>query len=137
MGIGEVPRDWRHKRVAVRAEVGGWFLDVEADESRAILESELVATLAALGLRELDIPAVMGHDRRVTRAISYWAWNAEGDDGSPAYTGIRYLSRLNTRWECWAVFSDRAPINQLEVREITLDMPELRSVAERYHLHLF
>ena len=86
------------------------FLDVESLKTRQFLQSELALGLAALGMASLDVPEIRGKDRRVTSLIAQWAWNytVELADGSHAYPfcGIRYLSRVDSQWVCWAVFED-------------------------------
>lgn len=81
MGLGEVPADWRQRRLAVKVRFpaggrfprGAVFLDVEA---------------------------------AVTRLIGQWANDSTNAEGGPVFAGVRYLSRLDTSWECWAVFDD-------------------------------
>jgi hypothetical protein len=138
MGIGQVPADWRHQRVLLRAEAQGTsarpnlrFLDVEARKTREHLRLELAQILAYYGLGELDIPTVRGADRRITRWIAKWAYEARDLDGSRAFAGIRYLSRLDTSWECWAVF-DEAEVVELERSPITRQRPDLRAIARAY-----
>jgi RES domain len=120
MQVGEVPADWRNQRIAVQASFVPnevlpkiRFLDVEALKTRRQLERDLAPLLAYYGYSELDVPTVRGGDRRVTRWIGKWAFEQRDDDGSPLFAGIRYLSRLNTDWECWAVFHD------VEIKEIS------------------
>jgi hypothetical protein len=49
---------------------------------------------------------------------------------------VRYLSRLETAWECWAFF-DRVPTQELERRSITHAMPELGQVARLWGLKVY
>jgi hypothetical protein len=49
------------------------------------------------------------------------------------FAGIRYLSRLDTEWECWAVFDD-AGLVEVEREPITRQHPELLSIARAYKL---
>jgi hypothetical protein len=138
MRPGDVPADWRLRRLAVRAEASGGarFLDVEAPSTRRTLAVQLAAVLASYGALDLDVAAIRSGDRRVTRAISYWAWSRMNDDGDPVYAGIRYLSRLDTAWECWGIFDD-VPLQELERRSITPSMSELQSVATSFGLQVF
>ncbi|MGH3429975.1 MAG: RES family NAD+ phosphorylase [Mycobacteriales bacterium] len=137
MAPGEVPADWRTRRLAIRAAVtGGVFLDVEASETRVVLEKSLHVLINAFGYEHLDMPAVMSGDRRLTRFISQWAWSRHDERGDPIFAGIRYVSRLDSRWECWAVF-DRSPIIELERRNITRNMEALAHVCELYGLLVF
>ena len=86
-----------------------------------------------MGHRDIDVAAIRGGDRRLTRWISYWAWSQRTRTDEPHYAGIRYLSRLNSRWECWAVF-DRTPIDEIQRRPILREMPELQRIARHFEL---
>jgi hypothetical protein len=142
MAIGDIPADWRVRRLAVRVSFndeegrfphGVQFVDVESAETREALRPELAALLAFYGYDDLDVPMVRGRDRRVTRWISQWAYEATGDDGRPLYAGIRYVSRLNSDWTCWAVFDD-VSIDELTRRPILVTDPDYRAVATLYGL---
>jgi hypothetical protein len=139
MSGGTVPADWRQRRTAVhvRAPKDALFVDMESVATHQFLRGELAAGLVALGVEDLDVATVRGPDRRVTQMISEWAYLArEGDE--PLYAGIRYLSRLGSQWECWAVFEDdEREFDVVERRPITKDMPELQEVAELFGLTVF
>jgi hypothetical protein len=143
MPAGEVPADWRNQRIAVQAEFMPSellpelrFLDVEALSTRRKLRTELASLLAYYGYQDLDIPTVRGGDRRITRWIAKWAFEHRDADGLPVFAGIRYLSRLNTDWECWAVFHD------VEIKEISREPIErenlaLKTIARHFDLTVF
>lgn len=138
MALGAVPADWRSRRSAVHVRMvdpDARFLDVEALLTHHHLRTELALGLASLGHDDMDIGLLRGPDRRVTRLVSEWAYRAvkSDEDGAPAFAGIRYVSRLSSEWECWAVFDD-TPLEVIEKRSITLDMPALLSVAQMYDL---
>lgn len=143
MGVGEVPADWRQQRVAVNVTFAptealpvARFLDVESLKTRRILREELASLLAFYGYSDLDVPTVRGSDRRITRWIGKWAFEHRDADGTPAFAGIRYLSRLNTDWECWAVFHDVAIDEQIR-QPIERDNTALRAVAGDFGLTVF
>jgi hypothetical protein len=139
MAPGEVSRDWRMRRTAVRVEVDSYappFLDVESTRSRAFLEPILGPMLAMYGYTTLDIPTIMTADRRITRLISQWAWSLKDESGNDRFAGIRYASRLGTEWECWGVF-DRTPMTELERRSITLEMESLVTIRDLYNLRIY
>lgn len=76
MAVGEVPADWRLRRLAVRVVAGtderypeARFLDVEAAGTRALLRAKLGELLAYYGYGDLDVSTIRGGDRRVTRWI--------------------------------------------------------------------
>lgn len=141
MLAGEIPADWRHRRLAVRARPVGngtptRFVDAEALDTRQVLRGELGELLAYHGHKDLDVAIVRGADRRITRWIGRWAYEQRNEDGTPTYAGIRYLSRLNTRWECWAVF-DRVQLEELERRPILRGDDALSRVARCFDLTVF
>lgn len=136
--LGEIAADWRQRRIAVRAKFPEErpFLDVEAASTRAILRDELPWLLAELGLDDIDVAAIRSKDRRLTRWIAQWAWHRRHETGAPKFAGIRFCSRLNTDWECWAVFEDVLPEEQERMSILPQDVA-LRSVAELYKLQIF
>jgi hypothetical protein len=102
MPLGEVPADCRTRRLAVSARFGSprypgptKFLDVEHIVTRERLRTELAQPLALLGYTDLDVATVRGGDRRITRAISWWAHQFRDEEDRYVFAGVRYLSRLN------------------------------------------
>jgi hypothetical protein len=138
MPPGEIPADWRLRRLAVRAKVaaGTKFLDVESIKTRAFLERRLAPILATFSASDLDVATIRSGDRRITRFISLWAWSQTDEEGLPLYGGIRYLSRLNSEWECWGLF-DRLATEEIERRAITRNMRELKEVAKLWGLTVY
>jgi hypothetical protein len=139
MDIGTVAADWRQRRSAVHVRIphDATFLDAESAITHQYLRKELALGLSAIGLDDLDVAAVRGPDRRVTRLISDWAYMAN-DDGQPRYAGIRYESRIRSGWECWALFDDEdLDLEVIETLPIVPDMPELQEVARIFELHIF
>ena len=112
------------------------FLDVEALKTRRELEGDLAPLLAYYGYSELDVPTVRGGDRRITRWIGKWAFERRDGEGAPIFAGIRYLSRLNTEWECWAVFHD-VDILELSREPIERGNHSLTAVAREFGLTVF
>ena len=142
---GEIPRDWRQRRTAVRVRfpanptefpAGIQFVDVESLATRQALRSELADMLVYYGCEDLDVATVRGGDRRVTRWISQWVHDQVDETGRPYYAGIRYLSRLDSSWECWALFED-VVVTEVEHRSILRTDQALRRVARRYSLEVF
>jgi len=111
------------------------FLDVEATETHQVLRLALAPELADLGHHDLDVAAVRGPDRRLTRLIAAWAWRQRDSTGRPRYAGLRYLSRLDSRWECWAVFDD-VPLLDATEHSILVDDPALVDVSALFHIGL-
>lgn len=137
MAPGQVAAEWREKRSAVHAVIDPdeTFLDIEAIETREHLRKALALGLAALGHVDLDVPLVRGPDRRVTRLIARWAHAQVDDEGRAIFAGIRYLSRLDTDWECWALFDDIF-IDSTRVESIPADHSSLVRVSTKFGLHV-
>ncbi len=134
MLVGAVPAEWRQRRTAVRVLVpeDAVLLDIESVHTHQFLRTELALGLSELGYNDLDVGLIRGHDRRITRLIAGWAYSAH-DNGVPIYSGIRYLSRVCSDWECWALFDD-VDIEAVETLPIQLEMRELREVADTFEL---
>lgn len=140
MEVGAVAADWRQRRTAVRVHVADTpplpFLDLDSVETLQVIRERLAGNLAALSVTDLDIGAVRGGDRRVTRLIASWAHQAtDVATGEPCYSGIRYASRLSSDWICWAVF-DRVQLDPLEYLPITAQMESLQRVAKTFELRV-
>lgn len=140
MGIGQVTADWRHQRVLLQAGVEPsqarpnlMFLDVEARDTREHLRKALGPILAFYKIDDLDVATVRGADRRITRWIAKWAYEAWDDNGERRFAGLRYLSRLDSDWECWAVFDETKTV-ELERRTITQQDEDLQAVARSFGL---
>jgi len=82
----------------------------------------------ALGLSDIDISVVTGSHRRLTQALAAMVYE-EGRPTSPTYGGLRYVSRLNRAWECWALFIDRSVVLPQRVIPIAADDPSLHDAA--------
>lgn len=145
MNLGDIPADWRQRRIAVHVRLpkgesstlaGSRFLDIESVQTREALLPDFEPLLRFYGYEDLDVPVVRGHDRRITRYMSQWTYEREDQAGQPLYDGIRYLSRLNSDWECWAVF-DRVVIEELTRRPILRGDEALQRIASLYSLTIY
>jgi hypothetical protein len=138
MPPGEIAAEWRNQRLAVRVlpAEGSVFVDIEHPETHRVLEDKLAEWLVGLQIREVDVATIRGGDRRLTRLASGWAYQQLDESGGPLYAGIRYLSRLNSDWECWAMF-DRTSFEELERRPILREMEPLQTVAQHFGLRVF
>lgn len=121
---GEVTRAWRRKHVLAQAEIAissGTMAKIEAPTIRAALSSKLN--------RQLDVDAIRGKDRDLTRAISRELYN----DG---HCGINFRSRLD-KSPCHALFEGRARLDQVgRAVPLTSDVAELALVCREYNLTL-
>lgn len=116
-----IPADWRdHRRLITFTVPGGLpFLDVDATASHTELTRHLAAELVSLGYEALDVSLVRSNHRLLTRLIATWTYLEERADGSPRYSGIRFVSKLGDH-ECWALF-EGVPIADVETTVIPLN----------------
>jgi hypothetical protein len=147
MNVGDIPADWRQRRGAVRVRfpddganttfsTGVRFLDIESVHTREALLPYFEPLLKFYGYSDLDVAVVRGHDRRITRYISQWTYEQLDENERPMYAGIRYLSRLNSDWELWAVF-DHVALEELARRAILRHDEALMSIAKMYKLTVY
>lgn len=106
---GVIPAHWRaQRRVGTAAlDPSLQFVDISAAATMTHLREVLARQAAHLGLNDIDLSAVTGAQRLLTQEASRYINECCDKDGVPLYAGIRYLSRLHSQWECFAVFADR------------------------------
>ena len=140
MVLGGIPQAWRLDRVmgTFKLEEGALpFLDLQQPETHEWLSQEMRSTLIGLGYDQpLDLADVCGRDRLLSRAIAEFAYTLVDPDEDFMLSGIRYTSRLNSDWECWAVF-EGAPLELVDRRPIELHDPDLRRVTGMWALRPF
>ncbi len=137
MRPGNVPADWRHRRIAIRAKIDNSLPFVDIDHPATLAElsrhRDLMAGLSRYGVNEIDLGAVTGKDRRLTRYIAQYLHDMTDDQDRPQWNGIRYQSRLGEGWECWAVF-DHVSFEEIERVSIEKSHPDLLEIAALYGL---
>lgn len=106
------------------------FVDITAAATLVVLRAALAAVALESGLPDIDLSAATGPARIFTQEAARYIYEQRDAAGAPRYAGVRYLSRLNPDWECWAVFVDR--LRQRVVRSgevIRADDPGLYEAA--------
>lgn len=104
MRPGQIPRAWRAERRFHRlTPPTGWFVDVERSQTISAVSQGLRGELAGLSVEELTTGNLRGEDRMVTTTIAGWLWALVLDDGSLPL-GVRYGSKHDSSWSCWAVW---------------------------------
>jgi hypothetical protein len=135
MNPGSVPTDWRLQRVKLRVTCVDPlpFLDAEHPRTIAALNKYLAKDLVAIGADEpLDVSMVRGRNRQLTRLISRWAYVQQDDQGTPLFSGLRYVSKLGD-WECWAIY-DGTDIRSSDISAITSSDVDLLEIADLFGL---
>ena len=113
-GVAAVPRpvvsaSWRQaRRLGITVLTTSLpCVDIGAAVTLTALRLVLAEVALEVGCSDLDLSAVTGPARLVTQEAARYFYEQRDSVRAPCYAGIRYLSRLNTEWECWAIFVDR------------------------------
>lgn len=135
MALRDIPSSWRDNRILVRLVPvhRAQFLDLETEETRAVLARELRTELQAFDIEgPLTDEHLHGRDRNVTRQIAAWAVSRRNQDQHQLFQGLTYRSSYGGR-RCWAIWRD-TELKEVERRPIQVEDPALREVAEEYGL---
>ncbi len=136
---GEVSEDWRAKRRlgTLYLDPSLRFIDLDSSQTLQYLRRELAPQIRDLGLPDFDLSAVTGPHRKLTQEISRYIYEYEDESGGPVFAGIRYVSRLNIDWECWAIFDKRMGKSTTGMPEsIFPDDPGLIEAANLFDLKI-
>lgn len=127
---------WRSQRLLreLRTRDALPFLDIEDPSSHTFLTENAPSVLMSNQVETLDVAAVRGPSRTLTRSLASWIYAARDDVGQPQFGGIRYVSRLGD-YECWAIF-DGTSVELVAECRIAADDPELAAVARRHGIRV-
>lgn len=87
----------------------------------------LAQQATAVAMIDLDLGSVTGPRRDVTQAIARWAYEQ-------GHHGIAYKSRLDHRFDCWAVFDTATIEPEGDPEPLRPDDPDLGRVAVLFGL---
>lgn len=136
-----ISEEWRSSRwiETARLHESLRFADIDASETLTILR--LVPNIARKAQELIDEGKIADFDRSalygshtLTQHLARYVYEQVDGDNSPKYAGIRYTSRLNAQWECWAVFSSRIRRELGFPETILHDNPGLREVSILFKL---
>jgi RES domain len=138
-GKGLIPADWRLRRRMGKTvlDPSQSFVDIAASQSMQHLRTALAPLANRLRLSDVDLSSVTSQQRRFTQGCAQHVYEQVNEIGEPRFAGIRYPSRLNGDWECWAIFSDRiqhTPGYPGFPESILADDSDLLSVASLFGL---
>lgn len=142
MNLGSVAADWRESRSVVSVELLDdlIFVDMSIPETWQVIFQNLSSKIPELEYDRLEEQLILGHFRRITRLISGWIYGQKNEKGERLYAGIYYPSRLNSKynvdWNCWAVFADDKPWQNLSQCPVSKTDPSLNKVARLYDLKI-
>jgi hypothetical protein len=98
----------------------------------------MVSKAAKLPIAQLQIDdfLVTSIFRPVTQVISRYIYDVEDTNKAPVFAGIRYASHYPPRWECWAVYENRARITLVSASAIDKNNPQLQRAATALHMEV-
>lgn len=128
---GLISRDWRlRRRLGVTyLDPSLRFADLTAPQTMTHLRSAPAQSAAALEIHDVDLSTLMSGQPRFTRECARYVYERVDDADSPRFAGLRYLSRLNPAWECWAIFDTRMVHQPCPTETIHPDDPGLLEAA--------
>ena len=137
---GTVPHEWAKDRLIGKAVLKGNFADVAHPKSLTHLRAVLARPLLERGLGDLDAGTVRTVDRSLTQRMSRVIYQCS-IDGTRAYDGVYYRSRLGDMYENWGVFDVEvsgvtSPISVVERAAIRYDDPDFRQALEHLKLRV-
>ena len=134
MPPNSIPASWRNERRLFKIGTANpaSFIDLEDLETRQYILGQIGEQLEPLGVETLDVPDVRGMNRLLTREIARWAYSSLDEEGLYEYSGIRYVSKLDTE-ECWAIFAGTDTFID-EQSSIEKTDPDLIEVARLFGL---
>ncbi len=117
------------------------FADVMAPESRMefYYTHAITPLVEQLELNFLDVSAITGdtkEHRQLTQAIALHIYDLTDSQRRPLFDGIRYLSHVNSDWECWAVFHDRFRHSPVSTEPVDLRDPELHRALSAIRVNI-
>jgi hypothetical protein len=106
---GLIRADWRLRKVVGYTILAPHlrFVDLSTAQTTQYLRGVLALEAVEHGATDIDQSLLMESNRGFTRLVARHFYEQLHEDGSPIFAGIRYISRLDSNWECWAVFADR------------------------------
>jgi hypothetical protein len=133
---GLVPADWRLRRLLATTILDPdlRFVDLAAPATHQYLRDVMAPDIASLGLTDLDLSTVTGPQRRLTQRCARHIYDLRDPAGTGVFAGVRYISRLNPDWECWAGFADRMVHAPGVPAPVFPDDPDLLSVCRLFRL---
>jgi len=133
---GTVPAAWWQVRAVGQLLVDPAlrFVDVTHPDTLVEIRAVFASLVVRLGESDVDLSIITSQHRLFTQRVARYIYAQRTDSDTPAFAGIRYLSRHHAGWECWAIFSDRLRGRRLIAQEVTPDDPGLVVAAGHFGL---
>ncbi|MGN6031230.1 MAG: hypothetical protein ACTHQE_06155 [Thermomicrobiales bacterium] len=132
---GLIGNDWIRKRRIGHTYIDAdcRFVDLGSHVTIAHLNRVFAPFLDMAGVSEIDLSRITSGHRLLTQAIALYSF-------LQGYAGVRYVSRLDASWECWALFEGSFRFEMGEPRGfhagLTPDDPDLLEIARAFSLSI-
>jgi hypothetical protein len=139
---GCLSADWIERTLMIgEAMTDAVFADVGTARSLGVLRREFLSRARDLGLADLDAAAIrLKAPRVLTQEISRYVYELAHDDGTPAFGGVQYASRLGDEFANWAIFepedSSAAPLDHERRFSVDRDDEDLLAALEILEIRL-
>lgn len=106
---GLIDADWRLRRRIGHTIIDPTlrFVEITHGETIQHLRTACASLATRLNLGDIDLSLLTSQERRFTQGCARYIYDQSDESGTPLFAGVRYFSRLDPEWECWAVFEDR------------------------------
>ncbi len=133
---GHVKRSWLSRRLMGSATLIGIYCAIGHSDSVQHLRYALAPRILHYGLTDVDAGDLRTRaPRRLTQEVSRYVFTQTAADGTAAFYGIEYASRLGDELTNWAIFEPNEPATLLHA-DITEEDADLQAVLDAYGLTL-
>jgi hypothetical protein len=133
---GFVSADWRRKRRICHTmlDTATRYADIGDLDTMQYLRIALAPLAAEYKIGDVDLSALTSHQRSFTQYCARHIYALTDGLGSSLCAGICYVSRLDSKWECWALFDDRLTHEPGLPANIDADDEDLIAIARSFRL---
>ena len=130
-----IPADWRSARRvgATLLDPSLRFVDLADPENVQLLRRALAPLALQFNQPDVDLSVLTGPQRMVTQHAARLIYRQVDGTGRPLFAGMRYISRHNAVWDCWAVFEQRLIHTPGVPESILPDDPGLAVIAQLFN----
>jgi RES domain len=133
---GLVSADWRWKRRICHTmlDAATQYVDIGDHDTMQYLRIELAPLAAEYKIGDVDLSALTSQQRPFTQYSARQIYTLTDGHGNSLCAGIRFVSRLDSKWECWALFDDRFTHESGFPANIDADDVDLLTIARSFRL---
>lgn len=127
-----LPLSWRQQHVLLKGKlvrIDGEIIDIETASVQRELDVYLGSILDRYGIPHIDTSILRSNCLEITHAISHWAFHKK------KAAGILFRSKFESNGVCYAFYTSRIGIEQLDSRELVDGFDLLDEICREYGLN--